>query len=117
MPQPAIDAASFAEIKALMGDTFNDVLRLTLETLPQQLKLLEQRLTTKMRNRFLVSPIESKAHPALSAHSAWQKTPDRLNSSVVPGRRMFLPLYCSRYTYLYRKLYFNLKMNYGEKPI
>ncbi len=47
MPQPAIDAASFAEIKALMGDTFNDVLRLTLETLPQQLKLLEQAINNK----------------------------------------------------------------------
>lgn len=47
MPQPAIDAATFAEIKALMGDTFNDVLRLTLEALPQQLELLEQAINNK----------------------------------------------------------------------
>lgn len=47
MPQPAIDTATFAEIKALMGDTFNDVLSLTLEALPQQLELLEQAINNK----------------------------------------------------------------------
>jgi len=47
MPQPAIDAATFAEIKTLMGDTFNDVIRLTMESLPEQLNLLEQAIKTK----------------------------------------------------------------------
>ncbi len=47
MPQPVIDAATFAEIKALMGDTFNDVISLTLGALPQQLELLEQAINNK----------------------------------------------------------------------
>ncbi len=37
-----MDDSAFAEMKALMGDTFKDVLSLTLENLPEQLTLLQQ---------------------------------------------------------------------------
>lgn len=47
MTQPAMDTAAFAEMKALMGDTFRDVLSLTLENLPVQLQLLEQAINDK----------------------------------------------------------------------
>jgi len=42
MSLPAMDASAFAEVKALLGDSFKEVLSITLETLPQQLTLLEQ---------------------------------------------------------------------------
>ncbi len=47
MPQSAMDANAFAEIKALMGDTFPDVITLTLENLPGQMRLLEQAIQHK----------------------------------------------------------------------
>lgn len=42
MSQAALDANAFAEMKQLMGDTFNDILEMCLQTLPQQLNEIEQ---------------------------------------------------------------------------
>ncbi len=37
MPQAAMDAGAFAEMKELLGDTFNDIIKMCLQSLPQQL--------------------------------------------------------------------------------
>jgi len=37
MSQTAMDAAAFAEMKELMGDTFKDIIQMSLQSLPQQL--------------------------------------------------------------------------------
>ncbi len=37
MPQAAMDAGAFAEMKELMGDTFKDIIEMSLQSLPQQL--------------------------------------------------------------------------------
>ncbi|NOQ68654.1 MAG: hypothetical protein GQ573_00860, partial [Gammaproteobacteria bacterium] len=37
MTQTAMDAAAFAEMKELMGDTFKDIIEMSLQSLPQQL--------------------------------------------------------------------------------
>ncbi|MCK4675801.1 MAG: Hpt domain-containing protein [Gammaproteobacteria bacterium] len=37
MSQTAMDAAAFAEMKELMGDTFKDIIEMSLQSLPQQL--------------------------------------------------------------------------------
>ena len=37
MPQAAMDAGAFAEMKELMGDTFKDIIKMCLQSLPQQL--------------------------------------------------------------------------------
>ena len=37
MSQPAMDANAFTELKELMGETFKDLIKMMLETLPQQL--------------------------------------------------------------------------------
>ncbi|NOQ70284.1 MAG: hypothetical protein GQ573_09265 [Gammaproteobacteria bacterium] len=37
MPQAAMDAGAFAEMKELMGDTFKDIIKMCLQRLPQQL--------------------------------------------------------------------------------
>ncbi len=47
MSQPAMDTSAFDEVKALMGDSFKDVLSLTLETLPPQMSLLESAIHNK----------------------------------------------------------------------
>lgn len=47
MQQPAMDADAFAEIKSLMGDSFNDIIIMTLETLPEQLEQLQLAITNK----------------------------------------------------------------------
>jgi len=47
MQQPAMDADAFAEIKSLMGDSFNDIINMTLESLPEQLEQLQQAITNK----------------------------------------------------------------------
>ena len=47
MQQPAMDADAFAEMKALMGDSFNDVITLTLKTLPEQLEQLQLAISNK----------------------------------------------------------------------
>ena len=47
MPQPAMDTSAFDKVKALMGDSFKDVLTLTLETLPPQMALLESAIQNK----------------------------------------------------------------------
>lgn len=38
MTHSALDANAFAEMKELMGDSFKEVIKLSLETLPQQLE-------------------------------------------------------------------------------
>jgi len=38
MSHSAMDANAFAEMKELMGDAFKEVIKMTLETLPQQLE-------------------------------------------------------------------------------
>ena len=40
MPQAALDPNAFAEMKELMGDTFNDIIAMCLQTLPEQNDLL-----------------------------------------------------------------------------
>ena len=47
MPQPAMDADAFAEMKSLMGDSFNDIITMTLKTLPEQLELLSLAISNK----------------------------------------------------------------------
>ena len=47
MSQTAMDAAAFSEMKALMGDTFKDILTLCNETLPEQLGAIEDAIQTK----------------------------------------------------------------------
>lgn len=47
MQKHAMDADAFAEIKELMGDSFNDVITMTLETLPEQLEQLQSAITNK----------------------------------------------------------------------
>ncbi|MBT8118649.1 MAG: Hpt domain-containing protein [Gammaproteobacteria bacterium] len=42
MPQTAMDASAFSEMKELMGDTFKEVLNLCIETLPEQLNAIEE---------------------------------------------------------------------------
>ncbi len=42
MQQAAMDASAFAEMKELMGDSLQDIIGLTLDSLPEQLKLLDQ---------------------------------------------------------------------------
>ena len=37
MPQAAMDAGAFAEMKELLGDTFKDIIKMCLQSLPQQL--------------------------------------------------------------------------------
>ena len=37
MSQTAMDAEAFAEMKQLMGDSFNDIIKMCLQSLPQQL--------------------------------------------------------------------------------
>ncbi len=44
MHKAAMDADAFAEMKELMGDSFTDIISLTLSSLPEQLLLLEQAL-------------------------------------------------------------------------
>ena len=41
MPQPAMDASAFAEMKELMGDTFKDIVSLCIQSLPEQLINIE----------------------------------------------------------------------------
>ena len=41
MPQSAMDAGAFAEMKELMGDAFNDIIAMCLQSLPQQLADIE----------------------------------------------------------------------------
>ena len=41
MSQPAMDASAFAEMKELMGDSFNDIITLSLQSLPEQLNDIE----------------------------------------------------------------------------
>ncbi len=41
MPQVALDAGAFAEMKEMMGDTFADIVSLCLQTLPEQLSGIE----------------------------------------------------------------------------
>lgn len=36
MPQAALDPNAFAEMKEMMGDTFNDIVAMCLESLPEQ---------------------------------------------------------------------------------
>jgi HPt (histidine-containing phosphotransfer) domain-containing protein len=45
MSQPAMDTAAFAEMKELMGDSFNDILSLSLQSLPEQLNQIETAIT------------------------------------------------------------------------
>ena len=47
MSQPAMDAAAFAEMKEMMGDTFNDIVSLSIESLPRQLAAIEQAIKTR----------------------------------------------------------------------
>ena len=42
MPQTAMDASAFSEMKELMGDTFKEVLSLCVQTLPAQLSAIEE---------------------------------------------------------------------------
>ena len=42
MSQTAMNAAAFTEMKELMGDTFKDILSLCIQTLPEQLKDIEE---------------------------------------------------------------------------
>ncbi len=37
MSQPAMDATAFTEMKELMGDAFNDIIAMCLQSLPEQL--------------------------------------------------------------------------------
>ena len=41
MPQTAMDASAFSEMKELLGDTFKEVLNLCIQTLPEQLSAIE----------------------------------------------------------------------------
>ena len=47
MQQPAMDTQAFAAMKDLMGDSFQDIIALTLSSLPEQLSLLEQAIDAK----------------------------------------------------------------------
>jgi len=41
MSQPAMDAAAFSEMKELMGESFKDIISLSLQSLPEQLNDIE----------------------------------------------------------------------------
>jgi len=41
MPETAMDAKAFAEMKDLMGDAFTDIISMCLQTLPEQLTEIE----------------------------------------------------------------------------
>lgn len=41
MSQAAMDTGAFSEMKEMMGDTFNDVISLCLQSLPEQLNNIE----------------------------------------------------------------------------
>ena len=45
MSQAAMDAGAFAEMKEMMGETFNDVIALCLQSLPEQLNEIETAIT------------------------------------------------------------------------
>lgn len=47
MPQPAMDAKAFAEMKELMGDKFKDIISLCLQSLPEQLTNIETAIKNK----------------------------------------------------------------------
>jgi HPt (histidine-containing phosphotransfer) domain-containing protein len=47
MSQTAMDAAAFAEMKEIMGDTFKDVITLCLQNLPEQLNDIENAINNK----------------------------------------------------------------------
>ena len=47
MPQTAMDASAFSEMKEMMGDTFKEVLLLCIETLPEQLSAIENAIETR----------------------------------------------------------------------
>ncbi len=47
MPQTAMDASAFSEMKELMGDTFKEVLNLCIQTLPEQLSAIEEAIESK----------------------------------------------------------------------
>ena len=42
MSQPAVDANAFAEMKELMGDDFEDIVSMCLQSLPEQLSQIEK---------------------------------------------------------------------------
>ncbi len=41
MTQPAMDAAAFSEMKELMGDSFQEIISMCLQSLPEQLTEIE----------------------------------------------------------------------------
>jgi len=47
MPQTAMNASAFSEMKEMMGDTFKEVLNLCIETLPEQLNAIEDAIETQ----------------------------------------------------------------------
>ena len=47
MPQTAMDASAFSEMKEMMGDSFKEVLHLCIETLPEQLSAIEDAIETR----------------------------------------------------------------------
>ena len=56
MSQTAMDAAAFAEMKELMGDTFKDIIQMSLQSLPQQLDGIKTAIENKnVENLFNIS--------------------------------------------------------------
>ena len=47
MSQPVVDANAFAELKELMGDDFKDIVSMCLQSLPEQLKQIENAIQTQ----------------------------------------------------------------------
>ncbi len=47
MSQPAMDTAAFAEMKEMMGESFHDLVNLSIDSLPQQLDAIENAIKTR----------------------------------------------------------------------
>ncbi len=47
MSQAALDAGAFAEMKEMMGDTFDDIITLCLQSFPEQLQNIENAIKLK----------------------------------------------------------------------
>lgn len=61
MPQPAMDANAFAEMKELMGETFKDIVSLCLQSLPEQLTSIETAINTQSADTLFTASHKMKS--------------------------------------------------------
>ena len=69
MSQTALDAAAFTEMKELMGDTFEDIIAMCLQSLPEQLTEIETAI--KNQNADILFNISHKMKSSCSSIGAF----------------------------------------------